>query len=395
MSVSAWNDHHAALIHIGNRCHYCVGTSIIYTIVLSATIIILSLLPFIPIQISINSGGVIKSSRERTELVASASGRIVEVRMKDNQSISKGDTVLLIDSSLPLQQRKILSSRSKLLKQLLEDVILIISQTKHLEKTSAQPVFLTEQYRASWLQFCQEFKDRLLSREQAERIFNRYNILYENGAITLLESEKLRFEFDKAVSEQNLLINRWRSQWEMEAGGYRRELSDLLSREAELEEENKLFTLRATVRGSIQNLAGIQAGSYVFANQKIAEISPDDQLIALCYVKSSDIGLVRKGQSVNFQVDAYNYNQWGLISGRVTDISDDIIYSDQGAAVFKVRCMLDRDHLKLKNGYKGYLRKGMGCTARFMVTERTLFDLLFDKLDDWLNPNLRVRTPES
>ncbi|MDP3467738.1 MAG: HlyD family efflux transporter periplasmic adaptor subunit [Daejeonella sp.] len=338
---------------------------------------------------------MIKSSRERTELVASASGRIVEVRMKDNQSISKGDTVLLIDSSLPLQQRKILSSRSKLLKQLLEDVILIISQTKHLEKTSAQPVFLTEQYRASWLQFCQEFKDRLLSREQAERIFNRYNILYENGAITLLESEKLRFEFDKAVSEQNLLINRWRSQWEMEAGGYRRELSDLLSREAELEEENKLFTLRATVRGSIQNLAGIQAGSYVFANQKIAEISPDDQLIALCYVKSSDIGLVRKGQSVNFQVDAYNYNQWGLISGRVTDISDDIIYSDQGATVFKVRCMLDRDHLKLKNGYKGYLRKGMGITARFMVAERTLFDLLFDKLDDWLNPNLRVRTPES
>lgn len=181
---------------------------------------------------------------------------------------------------------------------------------------------------------------------------------------------------------------------EMEAAGYRRELSELLSSEAEIEEQNKLFTLMAPVNGSVQNLSGIQAGSYVFANQKIAEISPDAQLIAICYVKPADIGLIRKGQLVNFQIDAFNYNQWGLISGKVIDISDDIILSDQGVSVFKVRCVLNSNHLKLKNEYKGYLRKGMSFTARFMVAERTLFDLLYDKLDDWLNPNLSVASPE-
>ena len=30
----------------------------------------------------------------------------------------------------------------------------------------------------------------------------------------------------------------------------------------------------------------------------------------------------------------------------------------------------------------------MSFTARFMITERTLYELLYDKLDDWLNPNL-------
>lgn len=314
--------------------------------------------------------------------------------MKDNQSISAGDTVLVIDSYLPGQQGKILSRRSELLRQLLEDVGRIVNHAGLRDKSSTEPVFLTEQYKAFWLQFRQELEQHQLNRDQAERIYRRYHTLYENGAITLSESEKIRFEYDKSLSDQTLVINRWRSQWEMEAGGYRRELSELLSREAEIEEQNKLFTLRATVNGSVQSLAGIQTGSYVFANQKIAEISPNAQLIALCYIKPTDIGLISKGQLVNFQVDAFNYNQWGFLSGKVIDISDDIVFSDQGVAVFKVRCVLGSDHLKLKNKYKGFLKKGMSFTARFIITERTLFELLYDKLDDWLNPNLLLKPSE-
>lgn len=395
MSVSAWNDQHTPLISIGYRHNSAAGTGIIYAVILSATIIALILLPFIPVQVSINSRGVIQSSLERTDLFAAVSGRIVEVRMKDNQSISAGDTVLVIDSSLPGQQGKILNRRSELLRQLLEDVGRIVNHAGLRDKSSTEPVFLTEQYRASWLQFCQEFEEHQLNRDQAERIYRRYYTLYEKGAITLSESEKVGFEYDKAVSDQTLLINRWRSQWEIEAGGYRRELSELLSREAEIEEQNKLFILRSPVNGSVQSLTGIQTGSYVFANQKIAEISPNAQLIALCYVKPTDIGLIRKGQQVNFQVDAFNYNQWGFISGKVIDISDDIIFSDQGVAVFKVRCVLGSDHLKLKNEYRGYLKKGMSFTARFLVAERTLFELLYDKLDDWLNPNLLLTSSET
>lgn len=394
MSVSAWNDQNTAFVSVGNRFKSGTSSRIIYIVILSATIVALCLMPFIPIQISVNSHGVLQSALERTELYASVSGRIVQVRVMDNQSILGGDTVLIIDSSLPGQQSKILSRRSKQLRQLLEDAGRIVRHADQAVYPATEPVLMTEEYRTSWLQFRQEFEERLLNRDQAERMFKRYNTLYKNAAITLSENEKFKFEYDKAVSDQSLLINRYKSQWELEAGGYRRELSELLSREAEIEEQNKLFTLRAPVSGSVQNLVGIQAGSWVFANQKIAEISPDAQLIALCYVKPSDIGLIRKGQSVNFQVDAFNYNQWGLISGKVIDISDDIIFLDRGVAVFKVRCMLERDHLKLKNEYKGYFRKGMSFTARFMVAERTLFELLYDKLDDWLNPNLSVASPE-
>ncbi|WP_234461911.1 hypothetical protein [Pedobacter segetis] len=69
------------------------------------------------------------------------------------------------------------------------------------------------------------------------------------------------------------------------------------------------------------------------------------------------------------------------------DISDDILMADK-QPVFKVKCSLDQGFLKLKNGYKGKLKKGMTFNARFMVTERSLYQLLYDKVDDWVNPNL-------
>jgi membrane fusion protein, peptide pheromone/bacteriocin exporter len=387
MAVSPWNDQHAPIKFIVNHSSV-LRSNVIYMLILSSTIIALFSLPFIPVEISINSQGRIQSSLERSELLASVSGRVVDVRIKDNQSIFKGDTLLLIDSSLPGQQSNIISKRLALLKQLLTDASQIVNSANFQERFSMKQEFFTEQYSASWLQFLQEFEMSSLNKDQADRIFKRYNTLYENGAITLAESEKFRFEFDKAVSDQTLLINKWIFQWETEAAGFQRELSELLSREADIAEQEKLFILRAHVNGSVQNMAGIQVGSYVFANQKIAEISPDTQLIAICYVKPVDIGLIRKGQTVNFQIDAFNYNQWGLISGEVMEISDDIIFTGQGNAVFKVRCILDKDYLKLRNNYKGNLRKGMSFTARFMITERTLYELLYDKLDNWLNPNL-------
>ncbi|GHT22645.1 hypothetical protein AGMMS4957_13110 [Bacteroidia bacterium] len=44
--------------------------------------------------------------------------------------------------------------------------------------------------------------------------------------------------------------------------------------------------------------------------------------------------------------------------------------------------------LQLKNGYKGNLKKGMTLTGRFYLTDRSLWQLLFDKVDNWVNPKI-------
>ena len=75
------------------------------------------------------------------------------------------------------------------------------------------------------------------------------------------------------------------------------------------------------------------------------------------------------------------------MKGKIESISTDI-FTDSGQPYFKVRCKMDKQSLKLRNGYEGNLKKGMTLQARFVVARRSLFQLLYDKTDDWLNPNI-------
>lgn len=389
MSVPENSEESISQYIYANRYKFGSASQIIYSIVIISVLFTIVLLPFILIQISVNSQGLLQSTIERTDLFIPVNGRVVQVMAKDNQKLMQGDTILIIDSSLPGKQSMLLTGRSDHLSMLLQDVTAVVQSSDQELSLETKPILRTEQYKASWRQLMEELDSRSIAMKQAERIFNRYAILYKNGVLTESEYDKFRFDYDQTVSNCNLLIRQYKSQCETEANDYRRELTELQARDAELAEQNKLFTLKAPVNGSVQNMLSIQADSYVFLNQKIAEISPDYQLIALCYVKPSDIGLIQIGQDVSFQIDAFNYNQWGMLSGNVIDISDDIILSKNGIPLFKVRCSLSSNHLKLKNEYKGYLRKGMSFTARFIITERNLFQLLYDKVDNWLNPNIR------
>ncbi len=54
--------------------------------------------------------------------------------------------------------------------------------------------------------------------------------------------------------------------------------------------------------------------------------------------------------------------------------------------MFKAKCNLNTNFLALKNGIKGTLKKGMTIRAHFLVADRSLFQLLYQNLDDWINP---------
>ena len=144
----------------------------------------------------------------------------------------------------------------------------------------------------------------------------------------------------------------------------------------------QVYCLIAPVAGTVTQLAG----SYVQAGELLGTLSPDGDLLAECYVSPKDIGFVRAGMPVRLQVDAFDYNQWGMLDGHVTEVARDYVLLSEKQPVFKVRCQLSRSYLQLKNGYRGNLRKSMTVRARFLLAERSLWQLLFDKADDWLNP---------
>ncbi len=142
----------------------------------------------------------------------------------------------------------------------------------------------------------------------------------------------------------------------------------------------------APTSGELQEVVPLKPNQFVMAGLKIGEITPDSDMMVICWVTPKDIGLIEEQMSSLFLVDAFNSNEWGYLKGRVSDISSDT-YLINSQPFFKVECQLEQDHLSLKNGIVGKLKKGMTVQSSFMISERTLYQLLYDKVDDWLNPN--------
>jgi membrane fusion protein, peptide pheromone/bacteriocin exporter len=176
------------------------------------------------------------------------------------------------------------------------------------------------------------------------------------------------------------------NQWLLDKITFQQELEKLQSEYNQLKQNISDYEIRSPVAGTIHNVEGIFQNSFVSVNQILAEVSPDTTLIAEVYISPGDIGLLREGLPARFQIDAYNHNQWGLASGEIVSISRDVTLID-GRPMFRVRCTLDQTHLTLQNGIAGEIRKGMTFQARFIVARRSLFQLLYDKADNWLNPS--------
>ena len=359
-----------------------VRSQVIYIITLLAIILGVLALPFIHTTISVKGLGLVQSNVEKIEVLAPVSGKIVHINLKDNQRVLKGELLMRIDAALPQQQGEILSNQNKQQQNLLNDAEMLIEAIDFAKVTVSLQTGL---YNSSWQQYLEQQQNSLNAKEQSFKIYKRYETLYTRRVVTQAEYEQYKYNYDQALSDLKMVAKRYRTQWQTEANQYRNELKEIQTHKIQLNEQEKMYTLKSQLSGSIQNLTGLQIGAYVYANQKLADISPDSALLAFCFIKPSDIGLIKKGQHVRFQIDAFNYNQWGMLTGKVVDISDDIVVQDQ-TTFFKVKCKFDKNYLQLKNGYKGHIKKGMSFNANFTVTRRSLFQLLYDKVDDWINP---------
>ncbi len=353
----------------------------IYAVILIAFIIALTLLPFIRIDIYTTARGMLKPSKERITLTPLQSGKVVFVNMLDNQKVRKGDTLLMTNAAVVTGKIERSATQLEETQQFITDCEYLINTTypKFSKIQSAR-------YQKEFLYFKQKIRELQTRFEKTKIDYLRNQKLYEKGVVAKVEHENSAFEHQLASSTLKQYRRQQKNNWQATLTEYKNSIRELQSGLSQLQQNQKELVITAPINGILKNVMGIEPGSFIAGGINIAEISPDTGLIAECYLSPTDIGLVSEHKSVNFQIDAFNYNQWGLATGSILDISKDVdILNNE--PVFKVRCALDQTHLELKNGFTGSLNKGMTLSARFQLTERTLYELLYDKVDDWLNPS--------
>jgi membrane fusion protein, peptide pheromone/bacteriocin exporter len=363
---------------------------IIYWVIIWTVIISIAILPFVYVDVSVQARGYFQSDIEKQVIFTPFQGKVSYTTVRNGETVNKGDTLFVIDTETIRAQHASLVQRieeNDASIRDLEKLTKIIPPDGQLLHIG----LITQRYNAEYanlrsqqtIQF-QKYQKKKTEHERNELLYHQQIIAktdYENS-LFLLNSEK-----DNLVQ---LLVSQ-KSLWQNDLTIRENESIKLIADLKQCSDELSERIVMAPTKGEIIQSSDIQTGSIVSAGQKVAEISPEGELVATCFVKPADIGLIHEGQKVKIQVDAFNHNEWGLLQGEIIDISDDMIAGEGTVAYFRVKCKPEKTFLSLKNGYKAEIKKGMSLNTRIFVIRRSLYHLLFDKADKWFNPYTYVK----
>ena len=360
-----------------------VKGQIIYIAVVLAALAALVSLPFIRTEVSVQSSGIVRAKAERNELRPLVGGTIAKVFVHENQPVVAGQPLFLLQTDITDSKLRLIRVQQAEKRLYISDLLLLVSARGADRSISGLKSSL---YRQQYEQYIFQQAELAEAQRKRKRELDVNQKLFAEKVIAQQELEDKEFASNTAQAQYRSLIERQISDWQTTLSQYRMALDELQAQEQQLLKEKEQSTIKAPVAGTFGQLTGKYAGSYIQAGEVLGVISPDSNLLVECYISPKDIGLLRPGMKSRMQVDAYDYNQWGMAQGTITSISNDITVTEQQQSFFTVKCLLDKNHLSLKRGIKGYLKKGMTLLANFVVNERSLYDLLYDKTDDWLNP---------
>jgi hemolysin D len=134
----------------------------------------------------------------------------------------------------------------------------------------------------------------------------------------------------------------------------------------------------ATASGLISTLNVHNAGEVLQAGQPVAEIMPAGKpLILAVAMPSQSAGFIQVGMGAKVKLDAYAYQDYGVIQGKVVRISPDSKATEQQGPVYRVEIEIERSAIKA-HGQTIPFKPGQTGTAEVITRQRRLIDVFLD-----------------
>ena len=358
-------------------------SNILYWMILLMIVSVLICLPFVYTTMAITVQGVTRPANERTEIKPVVNGIIDTLFFKEGDRVKKGDTILRFKDPTTPSKKALNHFEITQRQQFIRDLNILtsidnLSEDNILELSS--PL-----YKEELGKFIHQKDDQEASLRKANKELEINTSLANEKVISPKEFFDFQNNSEKNQSAYKAFIRAQLSIWQQDLARYKLELSQYQQQLHQVNVDASYYIVKAPVSGVIQNINTRYAGNLLQANETICTVSPEGELIGECYVQTRDVGLLKDGLQVRYQIEAFDYNYFGILTGRIISIDNDFTVINN-TPIIKVRCSFDSIQLHLKNGFNGQLKKGLNFQARFIVAKRNLWQLLFDRLDNWLNP---------
>lgn len=343
-------------------------------------------LPLIHTDISVKTTGIIRPLSERTEVKPVIGGIIDSILFKEGDKVKNNDAILLIKDHSTKSKKTVSIFEINQRVEFIYDLQILTSSQIFIKEDLKSPL-----YREKYSKFLHQKDELELQLKKLSKEVEMNTSLAKEKVISPKEFFDIQNNQERIQSNYNAFLREQQSIWQQDLVRYRLELVQYQQQLQQVNTDASYYEVRAPTAGIIQGINTRYIGGLIQANETLCTISPEGNLIGECYVKTKDVGLIKQGQIVKYQIEAFDYNYFGVLSGRVLAIDNDYTVINN-TLIFKVRCSFDSTQLHLKNGFSAELKKGLNFQARFAVSRRSLWQLLYDKLDDWLNPSAPSKT---
>lgn len=363
------------------------------------------------------------------DLIAKSIGKLTHLLVKNNQLVKNGEVIAVIENSGNYKDIISLSETSVYLQNILlsgdtipeldirnnlmvgnltPNYLLLLKSSKDLaiyKETSSynKQIKLLKKDLTSYYELLNKYKQQeFITKQQlvlSETDYNRDKTLFENkvisarefdikkkdylGALNIYESAKITISNTSIqinAIEKNILklqLEDYKEQ-ELLKNEFQQNLKSLIS---EIDKWKQLYIIESPVDGKISFFNIWSVNQNINTGEHIFSVIPSQkqQFIGKCSLPSLNSGKLAIGQNVNIKLDNYPYNEHGILSGVVKNISL-VPEKDHYAIDIELKNGLTSSYnktLAFKENMKG---KAEIITQNLSVMERIFFN--FKKMID-------------
>ncbi len=341
-------------------------------------------------DIVVTSSGTIQPVGNISSLNSYASGTIKSINVEEGAYVKAGDVLIELDTqSLDIDadtlnnQKEVLEAQKKIYTMIRNNEDLTQVDISKYD-VNLQPYILSiidnDKAYHNNLSTLESAKENAgLNRDIANIKLEEYNT-NENISQAEYDAQKLvvkQTENEFIQAETNVL--KAQITYSEQVNSNLSEINGKLSQiGAELEKyrlsiENQKIV--APINGYINNIAVNNVGETVTSAQQVVTIVPADTPVEMvCYVKNMDIADIKTGMDAEIKLEAYPYNKYGTVKGRVKYISPSSFNTEKMGSVYLVKLDVENSNPKIN------VMSGLTGAVEVKVGKRSIMRYFLDPI---------------